>query len=504
MNTKIAYDNPVVDEVTANSGGRSSFYRGVVYTGAGSIASTLFLFLETIIAVRLLDPASYGVFVLLTVVISFLDVSIDFGATTAVTQLIASSDPQRQNMLANSALVFRLVVLLMVSALLWLGHSLFSMIDSSEDFLRYATLVPLMLAAYSLDELLLRTMQGFQAYRHVATGQILRSVLRPLLLLFFLVILGFGMVSLIYSWIISFSVSALYLYIALPIERRFVWRPQLVKEIVRFGFPIQMNQFLVLISSRADVLILGALATPATVAMFTVGSRIPQALARLSDSYTAVYFPTMSALLGQGKSVEAHRMLNNSLRLLSFASALVALMAVLFSHEIVTTLFSETYAASSLVFSLLMLAFHMDVLINVMGYTLTAAGYPGRSLAESGIRTVVNLIANIVLIPIFSLVGPALARLLSYYVSNPVDVWLLRRSNIQVTLGPYVKQTVLLLSCAIFYWWAQPVEYVYRAGILAAFVALNLILMTVSIDDLAYIIPTGATRRFGRLRKTEA
>jgi len=481
----------------SHSARRSNFRRGVLFTGSGSAVNITFLFLETMIAVRLLSTEGYGIYVLLIAVVNFFVMAVDFGCKTAVTQLIASSHRARQTALANSALVFRLAVIAVISVLIWLGQELLLRLDPSRSLLQYARYIPLMLAVASFDELFFSVLQGFQVYRHMAIAQVLRSVLRLGLTLLFLGVMGLGVMALIYSWVLSFGVSTAYQYLVLPVSKRFVYRRPLLSEMLRFGFPLQLTRFLWFVFRRVDVLLLGMLAGPASVAYYAVAARIPDAFQRLAESYTTVFFPTMSSLLGEGKGRQAGWVLNHSLRLISFGGALVALTAVLFSQQLVTLLFSEKYAASSLTFALLMIALHMSLMVNLMGYTLTAAGHPGRALGENVTRTTLNLLGDLLLIPIFGFVGPAYAALVSRYTANPVAVWLLRRSDIPVAVVPYAKQTLFLLVCAGLFWWIQPVTFAYRVAILALFVALNVLLSTISRDDLSLILPRGLIRRSG-------
>lgn len=460
-----------------------------------------FLFLETMVAVRLLVTDSYGIYVLLIAIVNFFVMAVDFGCKTAVTQLIASSDRIRQTALVNSALVFRLVIIAVISALIWLGQDLPLLLDPSRALLQYTGYVPMMLVVASFDELFFGMLQGFQAYRHMAVAQIVRSVLRLCLTIVFLSVLKLGVMALIYSWTISFAVSAVYQYLVLPISKRFVYQRPLLSEMLRFGFPLQLTRFLWFVFRRVDVLLLGTLAGPASVAYYAVAARIPDALQHLSESYTAVYFPTMAALLAKGKLRQASWILDHSLRLISFAAALVALIAVLFSQQIVTLLFSEKYAASSLAFALLMIALHITLMANLMGYTLTSAGYPGRSLGENLTRTTLNILGDLLLIPAFGFMGPAYAALVSRYSANPVAVLLLRRSGIAVTVAPYAKQTLLLLLCAVLFWWIQPAEFTYKVAIVVLFVVLNMVLSTISRDDLSLVLPEGVAKRPGVLKE---
>lgn len=476
---------------------RPTFYQGVVFTGAGTAVNITLLFLETMVAARLLDADSFGIFVLLVLVVNFLVMVVDFGCTTALTQLIASSDSARQAAIAHSAMLFRVGLLVVVSAITWLARDALLLLDPSGALLEYAVYIPVMLVVASLDELLFGALQGLQAYHHMAVAQIVRSVLRLALSIVFLVILRAGVMSLVYSWIISFAASTAYQYLILPLPKRLRCRRSLLNELLRFGLPLQGNRLLWFASGQVDVLLLGAFMGPTGVAYYTIGARIPSALLRLAQSYTAVFFPAMTELLAKGKRRQARRMLDHSLRLISFATALSALIAVLFSQQIVTLLFSEKYAASSAVFAVLMIALHMTLLVNLMGHTLTSAGYPRRSLGASVIRTALTVAADVLLIPSIGFVGPAWANMISYYVTNPVSVSLLRRSGILVTVAPYIKQTVLLWFCVALFWWAQPTEVLSRLAIIVLFLVLNIGLSTISAGDLKLVLPDAVTKRLG-------
>jgi O-antigen/teichoic acid export membrane protein len=466
----------------------ASFRRGVFLTSFGTIVTIGLFFLETIIAARVLPKESYGIYVLLIALVNFLIVAVDCGCQTGVTQLLASSERTRQEALANSALVFRIAVLAVVGVGIWLAHGLLNLADPSQTLARYVVYVPAMLAVASLDELLLSMLRGFHAYRHWTTAQIVRSILRVVLTSFLLLVMKLDLLALIYSWIISFAASVAYEYMALPISRRLIFRRPLIGEILRFGFPIQLTRFLWYAFLQADVLLLGLLAGPASVAYYAVARKIPDGLQRLSESYIAVYFPAVTTLFATGRHDRASAMLNRSLRLISFLSALVAIVGVAFSQPIML-LFSQKYLDSAPAFGLLMMALHITFIASLLGYTMTAAGHPGRSLAENITRTGLNVLGDLLLIPPLGFVGPALATLLAAYASNPLLVWLLRRKGVVVAVAPYAKQTLLLLLCSAIFWWLQPAAIAIRLGIVALFVALNLLLATISRDDLALVLP---------------
>lgn len=481
----------------------ASMQRGVMYTGSGLAVMIAALFAETMIAVRALTPESYGSYALLVVVVNMLVVLVDFGCKTAVTQLIASSDHDRQRAVVRSALLFRIAVLATTTTAIWLGGGILGRLGVPQVIVQYIGYVPVLLAVASVDELLLAMLQGFQSYSRIAVAQTIRSVLRLCLTATFLVLLDLGVAALLYSWTLSFAASSLYMYLLLPGARRpgtprragFVAERRLLGELLRFGMPLQASRLLWAFFRQVDVLLLGLIAGPASTAYYAVASRIPDALHRLAESFTAVYFPTVASLWSQRKLGAISEILNRSLRLISFVSALMALGAVVFGAEIVELLFSATYAPSSVAFALLMLAFHVTLLLNVLGYTLTAVGQPGRSLVENVARTGLNIAGDLVLIPVLGFLGPPAALLISVYTVSPFAVWLLRRSNVPLEVAACVRQTLLLLLCALGYWWFTPSDLAVRGGVVALFVALNLLLGTVARDDLTLLLPDRFFRR---------
>jgi O-antigen/teichoic acid export membrane protein len=497
----INYQNGIVEEQPQPPPQSSLFRQGVLFNGGGSLLNIIFLFLETIVAVRLLSPQSYGVYVLLVVVVNFLVTAVDFGFKTAVTKFIASSDHAQQVALAYSTLVFRLMALAATSVLIWVAQDLLLFLDPSGEIVHYAAYIPVMLAFASLDELLLATLQGFQLFQHMAIAQIGRSLVRLCLSIVFLAVLKLGVMALVFSWIISFALSALYQYFVLPIPKRILWQPLLLGQVLRFGFPLQLNRLLWYVSSRVDVLLLGVFVGPIGVAFYNIAATIPSALLRLAQSYLSVFFPTMAALLAEGKRKQASWMLDHSLRLCSFAGALAALVAVVFSREIITLLFSEKYAASSMAFALLMLAFHMTFLVSLTGYTLTAAGFPRRSLGQDSTNMVFGVVGDLLLIPRLGYAGAALANMISSYVTNPVSIWLLRRSNIRLTVTQYVKQVILLWLCAGLFWGTQPDRFIYKLVIIVLYVAFNAVMATITIEDLNLLMPDSVTKHLTSLKE---
>jgi len=464
----------------------------LMLTSTAAVVNMGFLFLETTLAARLVSTSQFGLYVLVVAVVNLAMMLVDFGSKTAVTQLIARSEGPTRAALVSSALVFRCGVIVALSVLAWLSRDLLALFEPARDLLPYLDHVPAMVLVASVDQLLFGMLQGFQAYRPLAAAQILRSVLRLGLTVVLIGAFGMGVPGLLYSWTVSFGLSALYQYFSLPVARSLKIDRRLLAELLHFGVPLQFAGFLWFVFSRVQTFILAAFAGPVGVAQFAVASRIPEALQQVGESYMAVYFPKMTVLLAERRHVEASRMLATSLRLVSFCAAVLALTCVLLSVEMTELLFSTRYSASAPAFAVMMVALHMVLVVNLMGYTLTSAGHPKRSLVVDVVRTGAVLIASLALVPPLGFMGATYARLLSSYSGGPVVVALLQRSGQIVRVAAIFKQTAILLVCSGLALYTQAAGVPAKLGIAIIFVLLSATLGGISLTDLSFLVPVGA------------
>lgn len=484
----------------------TSFYTGVLLTSFGSMSNIVVLFAETVVAVRILSPEIYGVYVLLVAVANFLVMGIDFGCKIAVTQQIASAESNEQSTIVNSVILFRLVCCAMMALIIWAAQDILLWLEPAGNLLLYASWIPAMFIVTSLDQLVEAMLKGFKQYKHVAIAQTLRSILRFVLTVLFLSVFGMGILGVVASWITSFALSFAFQYYVLPIRKRLTVSLPVLRRVLKFGAPIQATYFLWHVSGQVQVVILSSFAGTASVALFDVAAKIPTALQRFSESFISVYFPTMSSLLSSKQNEKAAWMLDQSLKLSSFLSGIGVLFAVLFSRDIMTQLFSSEYSGAALAFSIMMVAFHMMFLVNLLGYTLTSAGYPQLSLVENSVRATVSLVASIILIPWLNVNGAAASRLLSNYASNPVAIWMLRKKDIPVTMSSFGIQTAILWAGCILGWFVPVlgqtllVSVAIRVGIIASFIGLNILLGTVTVQEVHSLVPQSLLKRIGLVK----
>ena len=288
--------------------------------------------------------------------------------------------------------------------------------------------------------------------------------------------------------IFSLTISVLFQYFAIPTKKGIKFSMDLFKKIYKFGFPLGLNSILTFVSNKVDILIIGALLSSTGVALYGVALKIPNAIIRLFQSFDLVYFSNMSELFAHEKRIDATRLLNNSLRLISFITISGTLLVMLFQKDIVRLLFSERYIECAPVFSFLMIALNMAVIVHVLGYTLVASGQSDKPIKCNLVTTITNLIGNLIMIPIFGFLGAAYARIFSHYASNPVNVVFLKKSNIEVKISEFIKPILLFGVFWILFLIFKPESIIIKISIICIFVVTCFLLSIVSKKDFSILL----------------
>jgi O-antigen/teichoic acid export membrane protein len=273
-------------------------------------------------------------------------------------------------------------------------------------------------------------------------------------------------------------------YLSIPVDRRIELDVSRLKELLVFGFPLQLNDVLTFVFLRADTVVIGALMGPAEIAYYEIARKIPESLEGLYEAFRAVYFPMFSAVVAGGKREKAAEMLGHSTRLLAGAGMLGAMVALLFGDLLITTLFSEQYLPSVPVFVLLMVGLTFAVLDYTLGYSLVATGASDKPVAINTIHTAVTLLGNLALIPLVGIIGAALANIAGFAATNPINVFFLRRRELRARVDVYIKPMLVFGG-----WWAlvsllHPAGLGSRVLVLVLYVLTYLALSVITIEDL--------------------
>jgi O-antigen/teichoic acid export membrane protein len=459
----------------------SRFIGGVIPVGGG-LATRMFLgLLGTALAARILPVEAFGAFVLVEVIGSFLTQFSSLGLDVAITKFITGTDDgHEQRQLVNTAIQFRLLTIILVSLVALLIRPVLSNMFGSSPLLIYALFVPLLYLLESSRRMLRSILQGFQLFGPISISDLLGSLVNFVLLLILVLGMQQGVFGLLYARVISSAAACIYLFRSVPIRKQLELNVGLLKQLLAFGFPLQINAMLTFAYGRTDALLIGVLLGPAEIAYYEVARKIPESLVRTYDAFRTVYFPLMSRLSARGEQGRLERVLNHSTRWISFLGISVALVTLVFGSDIIRLLFSDKYLPSAPVFTLLMFGLTLTLIEYTLGNSLVAIGESDKPAIVNAVLAAVSLLCNVLLIPIFGIFGAAIANVTGNVAAIPLDTLFLRRKKVDVRMVFFLKPILLFAAFwAVIHFFYQPEILLEKIAVVGLFLLASVLLSTV-------------------------
>jgi O-antigen/teichoic acid export membrane protein len=187
-------------------------------------------------------------------------------------------------------------------------------------------------------------------------------------------------------------------------------------ELLRAGWPLMLSSIAVMIYMKIDQIMIGQMLGNDAVGIYSAAVRISEIWYFLS---TAVAASVLPAILEAKKNNEAQyrQRLQRLFDLMTWLAVIVALPVTLFATPLVTMLFGADYSEAGGV-----LAIHVWATVFVFlgvagGNWFLAENQQLISLQRTALGAVVNILLNLVLIPILGVVGAAWSTLISYAVA---------------------------------------------------------------------------------------
>ncbi|MDI6721717.1 MAG: polysaccharide biosynthesis C-terminal domain-containing protein, partial [Candidatus Aenigmarchaeota archaeon] len=250
------------------------------------------------------------------------------------------------------------------------------------------------------------------------------------------------------------------------------------KRIILFGSLIFFGSISTFIIGYGDTIVLTYFRPLYEVGLYQAAVSTSQFLLIFSGSISVVLFPLVSEVWAHGKKDEIKRHAEFMIKAVFFFMGFASLLFISFPEIVMNVLFGKNYIGSSTPFQILsfgMIFLSINAILSVM---LNAIGQPKRNTKAIIIISVYNIIANIILVPLFGIEGAAISTFSSYilgffilyrYLKKSINVSIpfrhifiiLANSFISIlivysikqvlSLNIFIEAAICILSALIFY-----------------------------------------------------
>jgi O-antigen/teichoic acid export membrane protein len=456
--------------------------RGTAIVFLGTIVGMLFFFGGKVLVARFFSPSEYGIYSLALVILNIAVLVSTVGLQAGSARQIAFYRGKAKAAKVQAIVFSSLQIVLLASILLAVVLFFTSGVIATQLFHEPGLALPLKIFSVAIPFLVLiyifsSLFRGFDEVKPKAYFEdILRNGLFPLFLLP-IILLGLPFLTGIYAFsasIIATSiVFAVYTLKRSPFTMRgYSFSGTEAKELLLFSLPLLGVVMLGQVIHWTDTLMLGYFKTSDIVGIYNSAIPLAQLIPIALASMGFIYVPIASQLYSQGLTSEMKRTYQVLTKWIFSVSLPLFLLLFLFPETILNFFFGASYVQAALALRILSLGFILHTFFGANGMTLLVMGKTGLMAVVALLAAGLNVILNIILIPLWGITGAAIASLVSYFAANVFcSVKLYQLSKIHPFTRNYLKPVIACLvivaiifvlsrSLLVVSYWMLPIIFI--------------------------------------------
>ncbi len=379
----------------------------VQFAGRG-VTMCVSLAMLTVLA-RYLGPYRFGQYQLVIAFLTLVNVS-DLGVATIAIRHLATTERDPSELMGN-VLTVRTLLAFVSSGLAVAGSFALGYTYEIKMAIAVASLsFPLTILSGSFNA----TFAAKLRMEYAALGNIAQAVV-GLGAMLAVVATGGGLIRLVIAYdagILANSIVCVYF------ARRFV-RPHFrfdlhySRQVLREALPLGLAVLIITAYGRIDIVLLKAFTDSESVGYYGFAYRVVDLAFPLSFFFVGSVFPLLSTLHAEGKLAEFKQLYQRSHDVLSLIGMTLVTAIILFASPMVRIVGGDDYAQAVTSMQVLSMAVALIWLSNLADHGLIAAGKQSALLWIAAVGLIVNIGANLVLIPIYDKEGAAAATVIT-------------------------------------------------------------------------------------------
>jgi len=204
------------------------------------------------------------------------------------------------------------------------------------------------------------------------------------------------------------------------------WQPQLTKPLFNYGLKTYTSGLMAQANLRIDQLVMTVVIAPIQLGLYVVAVAISGLVSPVYNAIAIVVLPRVtrasSRLLG-GKEAIRH------LQFIFFGGVPLTVALCIATPWLLPLLFGNDYQLSILPAQILLVAAFFQGCVITLGNSLRGLGYPGKTAISEGIGLLATIALLFILLPIWGILGAAVASLVAYGVVALMQMGFLFRTT---------------------------------------------------------------------------
>lgn len=259
----------------------------------------------------------------------------------------------------------------------------------------------------------------------IAVGGILCTFVTCLCNILFLVVFKLGINGYMISNMIGVFLQLIYQFIYGKLYKDFHIKKynNISKQMIKYSTPLISNSIAWWVNNASDRYILTWIAGVATNGIYAVSYKIPNMLTTFQNIF---YNAWSISAISEFDEEDADGFIGNNYMLYSFISMIGCSVFLLFNIPIASILYSDNYFEAWKCVPFLLIGTVFNGIAQLEGALFSATKKTKEVAKTTVIGAILNIIGNVILIPIIGAIGAALSTMIGYGL-----MWILRTKSLQ-------------------------------------------------------------------------
>ncbi|MBW2072030.1 MAG: flippase [Deltaproteobacteria bacterium] len=384
----------------------------------GSIIGRSLWFLCQVLIARFLGANVFGLYILGLGVLKITELFSRLGLHVGAMRFVAiyhKSAPERIKGILISVSTISFITGTLVGGLVYLAAgmisvSLFHKPELTAILKTFSICIPFM----STMMVVATTTRGFHTAKYyVYIADLAQPVVNTILVIIS-ISLGLGVIGLIKAFIISYIISLLVAFYLLVKEFPAIITKSVrieydIRTLLLYSFPLMLSGLLMFLVRWTDTIMLGLMKQSADVGIYRAASQIPIFLGLILTAINSVYAPTIAQIHHQNEKERLEKILKTTTRWIFLFTFPLVIILAFSSREIISVFGNEFIAKGAPVLIIITLAQFINCITGGVGIILGMTGKQNMLVINSAVLVLVNILLNVIFIPIYGCLGAAIA-----------------------------------------------------------------------------------------------
>ena len=433
----------------------TSVAKGATVIFGGLIVGNFLGMVNQIVLGRFLGPENYGLFNLSMSVVMIGGTLCSFGFLGSLPGFIPFHLKKNEKSVVRSAIdfasLFSLSLGTLFAVITYLMSDRLAVTVFHDPKLAPALKVfSFAIPFHGLQAVVQGAIRGFKAAKYEALVFAIGSrvvTISIFLLSLFLIHRLYGAIVAFNAGILLTSIMAFWLIRKRILSDYRSWpRVAVARNVLSFSWPLALTGFTLLFVSKTDKLLLGYFLSSEDVGIYTPALLIASLLEFVNSAFKYRFLPTASEYFSKNDMSGLEPLYKSTSRWSFLVVYPIFLLILVFSEEILRLLYGSEYTGGHMALIVLSLGIVVNDFSGTSANILVAGGRTKLNLYCEVIAAVASTVLNILLIPIYGILGAAIATSISYVTRNITSLSFVYRSY---GMHPYTKKYLNIVLSGI-------------------------------------------------------